>query len=159
MISKKLQDALNVQITAELWAANLYLSMSFHLAKLGYTGAASWMKKQSQEEMGHVYKIADYLIEREGTAEVNKVDVVPTDWGTPLSLFEAAFEHEKRVSKMIDKLMTLAEDEKDYATQDFLSWFVNEQVEEESSARAIVQQMKLAGEPGWFYIDRELAKR
>lgn len=159
MISKKLQNALNVQIAAEQWASNLYLAMSFQLAKLGYTGSASWMKKQSQEEMGHLYKIADYLIEREGTAEISKVDVVPTDWGTPLTLFEAAFEHEKRVSKMIDKLMELAEEEKDYATQEFLSWFVSEQVEEEASARAIVQKIKLAGEAGLFFIDSQLGQR
>ncbi|MDL2211226.1 ferritin, partial [Bacteroides sp. OttesenSCG-928-M17] len=150
MISKKLQDAINKQIVAEMWSANLYLSMSFFFAKEGYDGFASWMKKQSQEELEHAYKLADYLIEREGTAKVDKLDVVPTGWGTPLEVFEHTFDHEKRVSKMIDELMKLAETEEDYATQDFLSWFVSEQVEEEATARSIIHKLKLAGTAGVY---------
>lgn len=159
MISKKLQDAINLQINAEMWSANLYLAISFHFGKEGYDGLASWMRKQSQEEMEHAYKLADYLIIREGTATVDKIDVIPGEWGSPLEIFEHTLSHEKHVSKLINYLVDLAEEEKDYATQDFLSWFVNEQIEEEATARSIVKKLKIAGDTGVYYIDRELAQR
>ena len=74
MISEKLQNAINEQITAEMWSANLYLAMSFYFEKEGFSGFAHWMKKQSQEEMGHAYAMADYIIKRGGTAKVDKID-------------------------------------------------------------------------------------
>ena len=94
MISEKLQNAINEQITAEMWSANLYLSMSFYFEKEGFSGFANWMKKQSQEEMGHAYAMADYIIKRGGAAKVDKIDVVPNGWGTPLEVFEHVYKHE-----------------------------------------------------------------
>ena len=126
MMTEKLQKVLNEQVTAEMWSANLYLSMSFHLEREGYTGFASWLKKQSQEEMEHAYAIAGYIIKRGGIAKVDKIDVVPTGWGTPLEVFEHVYEHECHVSKMIDGLVAIASSEKDNATQDFLWGFVRE---------------------------------
>lgn len=158
MISKKLENAINLQITAEMWSANLYLSMSFHFGKEGYEGLAAWMRRQYQEEVEHAMKLADFLIIREGTAKIDKIDVVPCDWGTPLEIFEHTLKHEKHVSKLINYLVELAEEEKDYATQDFLAWFINEQVEEEATARRIVKKLKIAGEAGIYYIDRELSQ-
>ena len=76
-MTEKLQNALNEQITAELWSANLYLSMSFYLEREGFSGMARWMQKQSAEEIGHAYAIAEYMIKREATPKVDKVDVVP----------------------------------------------------------------------------------
>lgn len=159
MISKKLQDAINKQITAEMWSANLYLSMSYFFAKEGYEGFAHWMKQQSQEEMGHAYKLADYLIEREGTVLIDKLDVVPTGWGSPLEVFEHTFTHEQHVSKMIDELVDLAAKEKDKATENFLTWFVDEQVEEEATSRSIVKKIKLAGAAGLYFVNTELGNR
>lgn len=159
MISKKLQDAFNKQIGAEMWSANLYLSMSYFFAKEGFEGFANWMKKQSQEEMEHAYKLADYLIVREGTVLIDKMDVVPTGWGNPLEVFEHTFDHEKRVSKMIDELVELAVKENDKATEDFLSWFVSEQVEEEATARSIIKKIQIAGNAGLYYVNIELGNR
>lgn len=159
MISKKLQDAINTQINAEMWSSNLYLSMSYFFAKEGFAGFAQWMKKQSQEELEHAYRLADYLIVREGTVLLNKIDVVPTGWGSPLEVFEHTLEHEKRVSAMIDELVALAEAEKDYATTDFLAWFVSEQVEEEATAMEIVKKIKIAGSTAIYFLDSELGKR
>ncbi|NDV84365.1 ferritin [Bacteroides sp. 51] len=160
MISKKLQDAFNKQINAEMWSANLYLSMSYYFAKEGFEGFAHWMKKQYGEEMEHACKLADYLIVREGTVLLDKLDVVPTGWGSPLEVFEHTFDHEKRVSKMIDELVELAVEEKDKATEDFLSWFVSEQVEEEATARSIIKKIKIAGTTGGIYlIDNQLGER
>jgi ferritin len=159
MISEKLQNALNEQITAEMWSANLYLSMSFYFEREGFNGFAHWMKKQSQEEMEHAYAMAHYVMERGGVAKVNKIDVVPDGWGTPLEVFEHVYRHECHVSKLIDGLLELAQAEKDYATQNFLWGFVKEQVEEESTAQGIVDKLKKAGENGIFYVDAQLGGR
>ena len=159
MISEKLQQAINEQITAELWSANLYLSMSFYYAQAGLDGFASWMKKQSQEELDHAYDMAGYLIKRGGKALVDKIDVVPCDWGSPLEAFEQVYAHECRVSKLIDGLVDVASAERDKATQDFLWGYVREQVEEEATAQGIVDKMKLGGDAGLLLVDAELAKR
>ena len=87
MISQKLQEAINVQITAEMWSSNLYLSMSFYFKKLGYDGFANWMRKQSQEELQHAYDLADYMAKRGGVAKVDKIDVVPQEWENVLDAF------------------------------------------------------------------------
>ena len=159
MISEKLQNAINEQITAEMWSANLYLSMSFYFEKEGFSGFANWMKKQSQEELEHAYVMADYIIKRGGVAKVDKIDVVPSGWGTPLEVFEHVYKHECHVSKMIDELVSVASAERDNATQDFLWGFVREQVEEEATIRGIVDKIKKAGDAGIFFIDSQLGQR
>ena len=159
MISEKLQNAINEQITAEMWSANLYLSMSFYFEKEGFSGFANWMKKQSQEELEHAYVMADYIIKRGGVAKVDKIDVVPSGWGTPLEVFEHVYKHECHVSKMIDELVSVASAERDNATQDFLWGFVREQVEEEATAKNIVEKLKLYGEHHVAIMDHHLAKR
>ena len=159
MISEKLQNAINEQITAEMWSANLYLSMSFYFEKEGFSGFANWMKKQSQEELEHAYVMADYIIKRGGVAKVDKIDVVPSGWGTPLEVFEHVYKHECHVSKMIDELVSVASAERDNATQDFLWGFVREQVEEEATAQGIVDKIKKAGDARIFFIDSQLGQR
>ena len=159
MISEKLQNAINEQITAEMWSANLYLSMSFYFEKEGFSGFANWMKRQSQEELEHAYVMADYIIKRGGVAKVDKIDVVPSGWGTPLEVFEHVYKHECHVSKMIDELVSVASAERDNATQDFLWGFVREQVEEEATAQGIVDKIKKAGDAGIFFIDSQLGQR
>ena len=108
MITEKLQNAINGQITAELWSSNLYLAMSFYMEKEGYCGMASWLKKQSSEEKGHACELASYVIKRGGKAKLDKLDVVPNDFGTPLEVFEQVYEHECHISKMIDNLVDVA---------------------------------------------------
>jgi ferritin len=159
MISEKLQNAINEQITAEMWSANLYLSMSFYFEKEGFSGFANWMKKQSQEELEHAYVMADYIIKRGGVAKVDKIDVVPSGWGTPLEVFEHVYKHECHVSKMIDELVSVASAERDNATQDFLWGFVREQVEEEATARDLAEKFAKAGEAGILFLDSQLAQR
>lgn len=159
MMTEKLQQAINDQITAELWSANLYLAMSFYMEKEGYSGIAHWLKKQSAEENDHACQMASYMIKRGGIAKVDKVDVVPNEFGTPLEVFQQVYEHECRVSKMIDDLVDIASAERDKATQDFLWGFVREQVEEEATAAGIVDKLKKAGDSGLLYIDAQLAQR
>ena len=159
MISNRLQQAINDQITAELWSSNLYLSMSFYLKTKGLNGMAHWLKKQSEEENEHACEMADYIIKRGGVAKVEKIDVVPQGWGTVLELFEHIYKHECHVSKLIDNLVSIAEEEKDNATQDFLWGFVREQVEEEESAQEIVDKLRLAGDTGILFMDDKLGQR
>jgi Ferritin-like protein len=159
MLTKKLQDAINEQITVEMWSANLYLSMSLFFAKEGFNGFAAWMKVQSKEELGHAYSMMDYVIRRGGTATVGQIDVVPTKWKSPLDVFESAYNHEVHISDLIDKLVDVAAGERDKASQDFLWGFVREQVEEESTTKEIVDRIKIAGDNGIFYIDAQLGQR
>ncbi len=158
-LSKNLSDALNEQINAEMWSSNLYLSMAIYFDKLGLTGFAHWMKKQSQEELEHAYSMIDWSIKRGGNPEVGQVNVVPTGWGSPLEVIEHVYNHEVHVSECIDKLVDIASAEKDKASQDFLWGFVREQVEEEESAQKIVDRFKLLGEKNIAFLDAELAKR
>ena len=159
MITEKLQNEINGQITAELWSSNLYLAMAFYMEKEGYNGMASWLKKQSEEEKDHACEMASYIIKRGGKAMLDKVDVVPNDFGTPLEVFQQVYEHECRVSKMIDNLVDVASAERDKATQDFLWGFVREQVEEEATAAGIVDMIKRAGNAGLYYVDDKLGER
>jgi ferritin-like protein len=159
MISQKMQDALNGQIVAEIWSANLYLSMSFFFEGEGFTGFANWMKKQSQEEMSHAYIIADFVIKRGGKAVLGQIDAVPQSWESPLAAFENVYAHECKVSALINNLLELAKAEHDFASEDFLWQFVREQVEEEATASGIVDRLKRMGATAIFNLDQEYGAR
>ena len=133
--------------------------MSIHFAQLGMDGFAHWMKKQSQEELEHAYTMIDYSIKRGGQVKLEQINVVPTAFGTPLEIFEHVYEHEVHVSELIDKLVDVAAAAKDKATQDFLWGFVREQVEEEATAKNIVEKLKMYGEHHVAIMDHQLAKR
>ena len=156
-----MESELNKQINAELYSAYLYLAMSANLEAANLRGFASWMKVQAQEEMTHAMKIYNYIFERVGRAVLEAIDKPQTKWESPLDAFEAAYEHEQKVTAMIDKLLKLAAEEKDNASISMLQWFVDEQVEEEASANDIVQKLKLIkGAPGGlFMLDKELGQR
>ncbi len=161
MIDEKMQEALNKQLNAELYSSYLYLSMSayFHSVNLG--GFANWMRVQAQEELAHALKFYDYVNERGGRVVLQPVDEPPSEWDSPLATFEHVYEHEQKVTGLINKLVDLAVEARDHATNNFLQWFVSEQVEEEASADEVVQKLKLVGDDasGLFMIDRELAQR
>lgn len=161
MLSKKMEEALNAQINAEFWSGYLYLSMSAHFAKDGKAGFANWFKIQGLEENDHAMKLFDYIIARGGEVTVMPVKEVPHSWETPLAAFEAALAHEKAVTKMIDKLMSLAHEEKDYATISMLQWFVDEQVEEEDTAQEHIDSLKMIKDNGFgiYTLDKELKSR
>jgi ferritin len=161
MISNKMQETFNDQIAAELYSANLYLAMSAYLESIDLPGFAHWMRIQYQEEVSHGMKMFDYVIERDGRALVKAYDAPPVDWKSALDVFEGALEHEQKVTGLINNLMDTALAERDHASQIFLQWFVNEQVEEEATAKGIVQQLKMLGDSkaGMFQIDRELGQR
>ena len=159
ILSKKLSEAFNAQVNAEMWSSNLYLSMSVHFQKLGLNGFAHWMKKQAEEEMEHAHKMIDFTIDRGGDITIGQINVVPTAWGSVTELFEHVYKHECYVSELIDKMVDIAEEDKDHASRDFLFGFVREQVEEESTAKEIVEQLKNYGECHVGILDHSINKK
>ncbi len=161
MIKKKVLDAINKQINAEMYSAYLYLGMSAYFEDTNLSGCANWMKVQAQEEMTHAMKLYNSLLERGGRINLDTIKAPPKSWKSPLHVFQEAYKHEVMVTGLINKLVKLAKDEKDYATEGMLQWFVDEQVEEEANASEIVNKLKLAkGAAGaLFMIDKELSAR
>lgn len=161
MLSKTIQDAMNEQIKNELYSAYLYLSMSAYCEATNLPGFAHWMRVQAQEEEAHAMKFYDFICERGGRVVLQAIDQPPVEFQSPLHVFEQTLEHEQKVTAMIHDLYGLAVQEKDYASQAFLQWFVTEQVEEEGSATQIVETLKMIGDKGQALVmlDRELGRR
>ena len=161
MLSEKIQTALNQQINEELESAYIYLAMAGEADRLGFPGFVNWFKLQYSEELGHADRFFNYILERNGEVQLDSIARPDVSDETPLSLFEKTLAHEKHITQCIFKLKDLARSESDHATDVFLEWFVNEQVEEESSVQSVIDQLKLVdGSPnGLFLIDRELAGR
>ncbi len=161
MFSKKMQKALNNHLNAELYAAYMYVAMAAYFESTHLPGSANWMRLQSREEQGHAMRFYEYINERGGRVELQAIDKPPVNFKSPLAVFEQALKHERVVSKEIDKLFDMARKEKDYASEVFLQWFVTEQVEEEKSAEAVVEALKMIGDqrPALLMYDRELGQR
>lgn len=133
MLNKKIEEALNAQINAELWSAYLYLSMAAYAHANGNPGMGNWFEVQFHEEQDHAKIMFNYIIQRGGRVELKPIDAVPTTWESPLAVFEATLAHEQKVTSLINNLFALTTSENDYATQSMLKWFIDEQVEEELS--------------------------
>ncbi|MBN2064974.1 MAG: ferritin [Sedimentisphaerales bacterium] len=161
MISDKMAAAINTQVNREMYSAYLYLAMSAYSESIDLPGFANWFRIQYQEEMVHAFGLYDYLISRDYTPVLLAIEQPPKAFGTPLEIFKAALEHEKKVTAWINELVTMAVAEQDYAAQSFLQWYVKEQVEEEATAKLIIQELKMAGNDGstLFMINRELGAR
>lgn len=161
MLKKTMEKALNKQMHAEFWSANLYLSMAAFFESKNLDGFAHWMRLQVVEENMHAMKFFDFILERGGMPALETLEAPPKTWKTPLAAFEAVYAHEQVVSEGIHKLIDLARKNSDHPSDTFLQWFVTEQVEEEAAADDIVQKLKLVGNQGHgiFMIDRELSQR
>ncbi len=160
-LSKKMEEALNKQVNAELFSSYLYLAMAADFEAKNLPGFAHWLKLQAKEENGHALKLYEYINDRRSRVTLAAIAAPPAEWATPLAAFEAVLAHEQKVTGLIHKLVELAAAEKDNATGIFLQWFVTEQVEEEKNADAIVAQLKMIGEAphGLIMRDRALAQR
>lgn len=161
MISKEMNKMLNEQINAEIWSAYLYLSMSLYAEEQGYRGVSNWFYVQSREELDHSRMIQKYVMAKDGKVTLLPVMQVQSEWPSPAEMFRASLAHERVVSQKIDGIMLAAQKERDYATCSFLSWFVDEQVEEEESCTDLVQQFEKASDAPCYFmqIDYELQKR
>ena len=161
MISEKMQDALNKQVNEEFFSAYMYLAMSAYCSTIGLPGFANWMRMQYEEEIMHVTKMYDYIMGQGGVIELKAIEQPDQVYGTPLEIFEKTLEHEQLVTNLIHRLMDLAVEERDYATQTFLQWYVTEQVEEESNVNDILSPLRMVGDDkgGLMMIDQQLAGR
>lgn len=161
MISPKIQDAINAQINAELWSGYLYLSMAMHFEAEGFAGIANWFKVQYQEEQAHATIFMNYLHSRGGRVVLKAIAEVPTNWASPLQAFADTLAHEEKVTALINNLYALAESEHDYATRGKLDWFVSEQVEEEETAKQLVDRLKMIEDNrlAVYMLDQELGAR
>ena len=161
MIDGKVCAALNEQLRSELYSGYLYAAMYSYFESRNLKGFANWMGIQVQEELAHARKLIEYILERGGQPEFRSIDAPPSEWKSPLDVYEAAYEHERSVTQSINDLVDIAMAARDHATATMLQWYVTEQVEEEATFDQIVQQLGLAGDNGaaLLMIDRELAGR
>ncbi len=161
MIDERMNEAINDQINAELLSAYIYYSMAQWFEDQDLPGMAQWMYAQTQEEMFHADKFARYINERGGRVVMQAIDEPPTEWDSPVAVFEHALEHEQWVTGNINDLMDLAIELNDHASKNFLIWYVDEQVEEEDNVGGVLAQLKRAGDNpnALMRMDRELGAR
>ncbi len=160
-LKKRVENKLNAQINAEAWSAYLYLSMSNYLAAEGLNGFATWMRVQYEEETFHLMHMIDYVNERGGRVLLQPIAEVTTTWDNLLHVFEDTLKHEEQVSELINECMDVAIEERDHATQSFLRFYVDEQVEEEATVSDLLNNIKMTGSNGngVFFLDKECATR
>lgn len=161
MLSEKLYKAINDQINAELWSAYLYLSMSMDCEAKGYKGIANWFFVQFQEEQDHARIFMNYLNSRDAKVELLPIAKVAVQWDSVLDMFKDTLAHEKKVTAMINNIAAIAEEDRDYASINRIAWFIDEQVEEEESAREMIAAFEAVegNKYGMYMLDKELAVR
>jgi ferritin len=161
MISKKSAKAVNAQINREFFSAFLYLAMANDAMSKGFKGAANWFTQQFKEEQGHALRFAKYLEDQGAKVELGAMDAPKTEWPGLLAMFKDALAHEKKVTAWINELAAIAVAEKDFAMQNMLVWFINEQVEEEATANDVIWMLEMSeGSKGaMFMADKTLGKR
>ena len=161
MLSSNLYKAINEQINAEMWSAYLYLSMSMDCQAKGYNGIANWFYVQFQEEQAHARIFMNYLNSVDAKVELLPIAEVRTSWDSVLDMFKQTLEHEKKVTAMINNIAAIANADKDYAAINRINWFIDEQVEEEESARDMIAAFEAVegNKYGMYMIDKELAAR
>jgi ferritin len=154
------QTALNAQVNMEFSAFHTYLSMAAYCESLNWKGFAAWLKHHAHEEMGHAMKLYEYVHARRGRITLSELKAPKAAWDGLLDAIESALYHEERVTASIHALVDLTRREADHATESFLQWFVDEQVEEEEVVDEIVQKLKLIGDqiPALILLDHELSK-
>ena len=160
-MSRNLYNAINDQINAELWSAYLYLSMSMDCEANGYKGIANWFYVQFQEEQAHARIFMNYLNSRGEKVVLLPIAEVKTEWDAVLDMFKDTFNHEQKVTSMINNIAAIAEQDRDYATVNRIAWFIDEQVEEEESAREMISTFEAVegNKYGMYMLDKELATR
>ena len=161
MISEKMTEKLNDQIKHELYSGHLYLSMAAYCASIDLDGFSNFFVVQEQEERFHAMKFFHYIVEQDKDVKIFGLDQPETEFDSLEAVIDAAWKHEQKVTKRLYDLMNLANEEKDFATQSLLKWFIDEQVEEEASMLGLLKKVKLVGDKGQgiFMLDKELAAR
>lgn len=161
MISKAMQDAINEQINKEMFSSYLYLSMAAYFETENLPGFGNWLRIQATEENEHAMKFYNHLLERGGKVELKAIAAPKASWASAMEAVSEVLTHEQHITKSIHDLYEVALKEKDYAVQVMLHWFIDEQVEEEANASAILDSMKRieAHDTAILMLDHRLAKR
>ncbi|MFO7890499.1 MAG: ferritin [bacterium] len=161
MISQKMTDAINVQINKELYSEYLYLSMAAYFSSEGLSGFENFFLVQAEEERFHAMKFYHFVNERGGRVYFDKIDKPEAEFDSTIAVFEKAYDHEKYVTSLINKLMDIAIQENDHATKSFLNWYVDEQIEEEDSMESILNKLKMIKGKGngLLMMDKDLGSR
>ncbi|MET1128173.1 MAG: ferritin [Thermoproteota archaeon] len=160
-ISERIQELLNRQINSELYSAYLYLSMAAYFESRNLRGFASWMVQQAREELEHAMRIYRYVFERGGRVALKAIEEPPSEWSSPRDAVKHALEHEMEVTRRIHNIYEAAREERDHATEVFMQWFVNEQVEEEALFSDLLAKVEAAGDSpvALMMLDSLLARR
>jgi ferritin len=156
MLPKKVEEILNVQIKKEDYSSQLYLSMASWAENNGFEGVSNWLYAQAEEERVHMLKLVKYVNERDGVAAIPGIEEPPKDFENIFVTFDKVLAHEKYISGSINEIVAACIAENDYTTQSWIQWFVNEQIEEESSVKAIIDKLKLLGENNLYMFDRDI---
>ncbi|HNR26688.1 MAG TPA: ferritin, partial [Methanobacteriaceae archaeon] len=158
MLDERMEEALNYQLNRELYSGYLYLAMAAYFDDQDLPGFANWMRIQAQEELSHAMKFYDYLVRRGGRAVMDAIEAPENEWESAVAVFEQVYQHEQMVTGLIHKLVDLALELSDHATNNFLQWFVAEQVEEEESSSGVLHKVKMASQSrsGLYMLDQEL---
>jgi ferritin len=156
MLNKKIEDICNRQVEREGYSSDLYLSMASLAETNGLSGVAGWMYIQSDEERLHMLKFIKYINERGGKAVIPAFKKPPVEFQNAEELFKEVLKHEEFVTASINEIVSLTLEERDFNTHNFLQWFVMEQVEEEASARLILDKLRLVGKNNMYEFDRDI---
>jgi ferritin len=156
MLNKKVEEILNIQVEKEGYSSNLYLAMASWAETKGYEGIAKWLHAQADEERMHMLKIISYINERGGQATIPAFEKPPVDYKSVQPMFEQVLHHEEYVSASINEIVAVCEEEKDFTTHNWIQWFVTEQIEEEASARNILDKLNMLGDGPLYMFDRDI---
>jgi ferritin len=158
MLTSKIEAALNKQVTVEAESSQIYLAMASWAENLGFEGVSQFMYAHSDEEREHMLKLIKFINERGGHAKISQLSAPPSEFGSFKDMFQSLFDHEVLVSQSINDLVDISLQEKDYATHNFLQWYVSEQIEEEGLARNILDKINLIGDDksGFYLFDNDI---
>jgi len=161
MITKNVEKALNGQIKREEHSSRVYLAMASWAERAGFPGASEWLYAQTEEERLHMLKLVHYLNDRGGKTEISALESPKAIFKSLRDVFQHVLEHEEFISESINELYAICVKEKDFTTANYLQWYINEQIEEESTVRGILDQLNLAGteKGGLFLMDKELGAK
>ena len=156
MLKKNVEDICNRQVEREGYSSNLYLSMASWAETNGYSGVAAWLYSQAEEEKIHMLKFFKYINERDGKAVMPAFKKPVAEFKSVEDMFGEVLKHEEFVTASINEIVALTLEEKDFNTNNFLQWFVMEQVEEEASVRLIIDKLRLVGKNNLYQFDRDI---
>lgn len=153
---KNIEDILNVQIEKESYSSHLYLSMASWAEATGYEGTADWLYAQAEEERLHMLKFIHFVNERGGNAVISAIKTPPATFENIMDVFQQVLKHEEFITASINEIVALCNKENDFTTLNFVQWFVAEQIQEEKSARAIIDKLKLLGAQNMYLFDKDI---